>query len=185
MSTKIVQAECKSKRSLRFCRGAAYPSGGSSPQSVHAECKSKLVRGFAEAQPIRAEARPPQSVQTERRTKFIWILPKRRLSKRRLRPPQSGARRAQKQPAIGNLNLRIKIRNSVPSSRGCVRIGCCRSCGSKSAEHAHSGGLPRAEASARAALSAALLQQGIVTARQDAVLIAWRLLLPSLIRIFG
>ena len=44
---------------------------------------------------------------------------------------------------------------------------------------------PRAEASARAALSAAMLQQGIVTARQDAVLIAWRLLLPSLIRIFG
>ena len=27
MSTKIVQAECKSKRSLRFCRGAAYLSG--------------------------------------------------------------------------------------------------------------------------------------------------------------
>ena len=47
------------------------------------------------------------------------------------------------------------------------------------------GGPPRAEASARAALSAAMLQQGIVTARQDAVLIAWRLLLPSLIRIFG
>ena len=57
------------------------------------------------------------------------VLPRRRLSKRRLRPPQSGARRAQKQPAIGNLNLRIKIRNSVPSSRGCVRIGCCRSAG--------------------------------------------------------
>ncbi len=69
MSTKIVQAECKSKRSLRFCRGAAYPSGGSSPQSVHAECKSKLVRGFAEAQPIRAEARPPQSVQAECKSK--------------------------------------------------------------------------------------------------------------------
>ena len=138
------------------------------------------------------------------------VLPRRRLSKRRLCPPQSGAaerrtkfiwfcrgaaclsggsssakcaRRGQKQPAIGN--LRIKIRNSVPSSRGCVRIGCCRICGSKSAEHAHSGGPPRAEASARAALSAAMLQQGIVTARQDAVLIAWRLLLPSLIRIFG
>ena len=44
---------------------------------------------------------------------------------------------------------------------------------------------PRAEASARAALSAAMLQQGIVTVRQDAVLIAWRLLLPPLIRIFG
>ena len=126
---------------------------------------------------------PPQSGARRGQNQIYLVLPRRRLSKRRLRPPQSGARRRQKQPAIGN--LRIKIRNSVPSSRGCVRIGCCRSCGSKSAEHAHSGGPPRAEASARAALSAAMLQQGIVTARQDAVLIAWRLLLPSLIRIFA
>ncbi len=29
-----------------------------STKIVQAECKSKLVRGFAEAQPIRAEARP-------------------------------------------------------------------------------------------------------------------------------
>ena len=77
-------------------------------------------------------------------------------------------------------------RNRFFGKNSDAKIGCTVSGGgSKSAEHAHSGGPPRAEASARAALSAAMLQQGIVTARQDAVLIAWRLLLPSLIRIFG
>ena len=40
MSTKIVQAECKSKRSLRFCRGAAYLSGGSSS----AKCASRVQK---------------------------------------------------------------------------------------------------------------------------------------------
>ena len=37
--TKIVQAERKSKRSLRFCRGAAYLSGGSSSAK---SCKSSV-----------------------------------------------------------------------------------------------------------------------------------------------
>ena len=107
-------------------------------------------------------------VQAERRTKFIWFCRGAAYLSGGLSSAKC-ASRVQKQPAIGN--LRIKIRNSVPSSRGCARIGCCRSCGPKSAEHAHSGGPPRAEASARAALSAAMLRQGIITARQDAVLI--------------
>ncbi len=87
--TKIVQAERKSKRSLRFCRGAAYLGGASARQSVQAERKSKRslrfcrgaaylsgacsrkackpsakaneVCGFAEAAPVWAGLRPARS----------------------------------------------------------------------------------------------------------------------------
>ena len=124
-----------------FCRGAACLSGGLSSAKCASRVQNQIYLGFCRGAACLSGG----------------------LSSAKC------ASRVQKQPAIGN--LRIKIRNSVPSSRGCARIGCCRSCGPKSAEHAHSGGPPRAEASARAALSAAMLRQGIITARQDAVLI--------------
>ena len=166
--TKIVQAERRTKF-IWFCRGAACLSGGLSSAKCASRVQNQIYLGFCRGAAYLSgglsSAKCASRVQNQIYLGFC-----------RGAACLSGglssakcASRVQKQPAIGN--LRIKIRNSVPSSRGCARIGCCRICGSKSAEHAHSGGPPRAEASARAALSAAMLRQGIITARQDAVLI--------------
>ena len=94
-----------------ICRGAAYLSGGLSSAKCASRVQNRIYLGFCRSAAYLSGG----------------------LSSAKC------ASRVQKQPAIGN--LRIKIRNSVPSSRGCVRIGCCRSCGSKSAEHAPVAGL--------------------------------------------
>ena len=59
--TKIVQAERKSKRSLRFCRGAAYLSGACSRKACKPSAKANEVCGFAEAPPVWAGLRPARS----------------------------------------------------------------------------------------------------------------------------
>ena len=59
--TKIVQAERKSKRSLRFCRGAAYLSGACSRKACKPSAKANEVCGFAEAAPVWAGLRPARS----------------------------------------------------------------------------------------------------------------------------
>ena len=53
MSTKIVQAECKSKRSLRFCRDVAYLSGGLSSVKCASCEQNQIYSGFAEAEYLR------------------------------------------------------------------------------------------------------------------------------------
>ena len=87
--TKIVQAERKSKRSLRFCRGAAYLGGASARKACKPSAKANEVCGFAEVPPVWAGLRPAKRAsRAQKQTKFA-VLPRCRLSGQGLGPHEA------------------------------------------------------------------------------------------------